>query len=97
MDALQNHGYGIMFQLAVSGLVFGFAHAIWGFFRGSISAGLRVVSVTGVLGLALASVYVVGDRVVAPCIVAHFLMNLFAEPGLVLSAVRGEMSGGPVQ
>lgn len=23
---------------------------------------------------------------------AHFLMNLFAEPGLVLSAVNGEMS-----
>lgn len=95
MDALQNHGFGIMFQLAASGAAFGLAHAVWGLFRGSISAALRVVSVTGVLGLALASVYIVSDRVVAPCIVAHFLMNLFAEPGLVLSAVRGEMSEGP--
>jgi membrane protease YdiL (CAAX protease family) len=92
MNALQNHGFGIVFQLAASGAAFGLAHAVWGLFRGSILAALRVVSVTGVLGLALASVYIVSDRIVAPCIVAHFLMNLFAEPGLVLSAVTGEMS-----
>jgi membrane protease YdiL (CAAX protease family) len=92
MDALQNHGFGIMFQLAASGAAFGLAHAIWGLFRGSISAALRVVSATRVLGLALASVYIVSDRVVAPCIVAHFLMNLFAKPGLVLSALTREMS-----
>ena len=92
MDTLQNHGFGIVFQLAASGAAFGLAHAVWGLFRGNIAAWLRVVSVTGVLGLALASVYIVSDRIVAPCIVAHFLMNLFAEPGLVLSALAGEMS-----
>jgi uncharacterized protein len=92
MDTLQNHGFGILLQVALSGLIFGLAHAVWGLFRGSLAAALGVSSVTGVLGLALAFVYVVSDRVVAPCIVAHFLMNLFAEPGLVLSAVRGEMS-----
>ncbi len=80
MDALQNHGFGILLQMAISRLVFGLAHAVWGLFRGSLDAALRVVSVTGVLGLALGFVYIVGDRVVAPCIVAHFLMNLFAEP-----------------
>ena len=27
----------------------------------------------------------------SPCVVAHFLINLFIEPGLVLATVRGEM------
>ena len=31
-------------------------------------------------------------RSLAPCIVAHFLINAFIEPGLVLAAARGEMS-----
>jgi membrane protease YdiL (CAAX protease family) len=97
MDALQNRGFGIVLQLVASAVAFGLAHAVWGLFRGSIVAALRVISVTGALGLALAAVYVISDRVIAPCIVAHFLMNLFAEPGLVLSAVRGEMSEGAAQ
>jgi len=38
----------------------------------------------------LAVVYVVSHRIPALCIVSHFLINLFIEPGLVLAAV-GEM------
>jgi uncharacterized protein len=93
MDALQRGGFGVLFQMMASALAFGLAHAVWGLFGGSVVATLRVISVTGALGLALAAVYVIGDRVVAPCIVAHFLMNLFAEPGLVLSAIRGDVGG----
>jgi hypothetical protein len=40
---------------------------------------------------ALAIVYLVAGRNVAPCVAAHFLINAFIEPGLVLAAVRGEM------
>jgi hypothetical protein len=47
---------------------------------------------TSILGGALAIVYLIAGRSVAPCIVAHFLLDLFVEPGLVLAALRGEMS-----
>jgi membrane protease YdiL (CAAX protease family) len=47
---------------------------------------------TGMLGVALAIVFVVGGRSLAPCIAAHFLINALIEPGLVLAATRGEMS-----
>jgi uncharacterized protein len=92
MDALQNHGFGLVVQLAASAVAFGVAHAVWGLFRGSIVAALRIVLVTGALGFGLAGVYLISHRIVAPCIVAHFAMNFFAEPGLVLSALRGEMT-----
>jgi uncharacterized protein len=92
MDTLQNHGFGTVVQLAASAVAFGVAHAVWGLFRGSVVAALRVVLVTGALGFGLAVVYLISHRIVAPCIVAHFAMNLFAEPGLVLSALKGEMS-----
>ena len=45
-----------------------------------------------ILGLMLALVYVASHRILAPCIVAHFITNLLIEPGLVLAAVRGEMA-----
>jgi membrane protease YdiL (CAAX protease family) len=93
MDALQRGGHGIAIQLAASALSFGAAHAIWGLMRGSLGAALGAMLATGALGLALAIVYVAGSRVVAPCVLAHFLINLAAEPGLVLAALKGEMSG----
>jgi uncharacterized protein len=93
MDALQRGGHGIAIQLPASALSFGAAHAIWGLMRGSLGAALGAMLATGTLGLALAIVYVAGSRVVAPCVLAHFLINLAAEPGLVLAALKGEMSG----
>ncbi|MCU1220090.1 MAG: protease self-immunity protein family [Candidatus Angelobacter sp.] len=92
MDLLLHRGYGPVLQLAGSALAFGFAHAVWGLMRGSLRAALGAMVATGGLGLALALVYLASHRVVLPCIVAHFLINLFIEPGLVLAAVRGEMS-----
>jgi membrane protease YdiL (CAAX protease family) len=92
MDLLLHRGYGPVLQLAGSALAFGFAHAVWGLMRGSLGAALGAMVATGGLGLALALVYLASHRVVLPCIVAHFLINLFIEPGLVLAAVRGEMS-----
>lgn len=92
MDLLQHKGYGPILQVAGSALAFGLVHAVWGLMRGSLRAALGAMIATGGLGLALALVYVASHRIVLPCIVAHFLINLLIGPGLVLAAVRGEMS-----
>ena len=92
MDGLQHAGYAALLQVLASGLAFGLVHGVWGFFRGSIAAGIGATIATGALGAALAVVYLVSDRVLAPCVVAHVVINSLAEPGLVLAAVRGEMS-----
>ena len=91
MDAMSHHGYNVVLQVAASALLFGAAHAVWGLFRGSLGAAAGAMVATGALGLALALVYVASHRVLLPCIVAHGAINLLAEPGLVLAAVRGEM------
>jgi membrane protease YdiL (CAAX protease family) len=94
MDALAHGGTGLTMQVLASGLAFGLVHGIWGAFRGSVTAAIGATVATGVLGLALAVVYLASHRVLAPCIVSHLLINALAEPGLVLAAVRGEM-GAP--
>jgi uncharacterized protein len=92
MDILQHKGCGPILQVAGSALAFGFVHAVWGLMRGSLRAALGAMIATGGLGFVLALVYLMSHRIVLPCIVAHFLINLLIEPGLVLAAVRGEMS-----
>jgi uncharacterized protein len=94
MDALQNRGFHAAVQVAASALLFGLAHAVWGLFRGSIRAATGAMVATGALGFMLAVIYLLSHRVVATCVVSHFLINLFIEPGLVLAAVRGEMGRG---
>jgi hypothetical protein len=91
MDHYAHAGWSVLAQIAISAIAFGAAHAIWGLFRGNIFAALGAMVATGSLGLLLALVYELGGRNLAPCIVSHMLVNFFAEPGLVLSAVRGEM------
>jgi hypothetical protein len=92
-DLLMKHGRLLPLQIGASALLFGLAHAIWGFFQGSLVTALRTMLATSIPGLVLALVYVASHRIPAPCIVAHFVTNLLIEPGLVLAAVRGEMSG----
>jgi hypothetical protein len=91
MDHFAHLGWTAVAQVAISALAFGAVHAIWGLFRGNLRAALGAMVATGVLGLLLAVVFVVGRRNLAPCIISHMLINFFAEPGLVLSALRGEM------
>jgi hypothetical protein len=55
------------------------------------------MAATSVLGFMLAVVYVSSHRILAPCIVSHFLINVFIEPGLVLAGFRGEMSSVKTQ
>jgi hypothetical protein len=59
-------------------------------------ASLGAMLATGSLGLLLAFVYLSSYRNLAPCVASHFLINLFAEPGLVLAALSGEMGRGHV-
>lgn len=92
MNALQSHGINVVLQVIVSAIAFGLVHGIWAFFGGHLRAGIGAIIATSTLGGALAIVYLVAGRSVAPCILAHFLLDIFVEPGLVLAATRGEMS-----
>jgi membrane protease YdiL (CAAX protease family) len=92
MDALQRHGIGPVLQVLASAIGFGVIHGIWAFFGGHVRAGIGAVTATSMLGGALAVVYLVAGRSVAPSVLAHFLLDLLVEPGLVLAALRGEMS-----
>ncbi len=91
MDYLSARGDNVFLQIILSGFAFGAMHGIWGLFGGSGRAALGATIATGLLGSALAIVYIASERSLAPCIVAHFLINLLIEPGLVLAAARGEM------
>lgn len=42
------------------------------------------------MGLLMAVVYIIGNRSLAPCITAHFLITFALEPGLMLAAVTDE-------
>jgi membrane protease YdiL (CAAX protease family) len=92
MNHLQDrHHAGVMLQIIISGLAFGLAHGVWGLMGKSVRAAIGATVATGILGIGLAIVFVASGRNLAPCIVAHFLINLLIEPGLVLAATRGEM------
>ena len=58
----------------------------------SVRAAIGATVATGLLGAALAVMYLAGGRNLVPCIAAHFLINALAEPGVVLAAMRGEMA-----
>jgi membrane protease YdiL (CAAX protease family) len=92
MDSLAQANHGVALQLTASAVLFGAAHGIWGAFRGSVIAAIGATVATGILGLGLGTVFLASHRVLAPCVVSHFLINLSAEPGLVLALLSGEMS-----
>ena len=96
MNYLQDQRHaGIIIQIIASGVVFGTLHGVWGLMGKSVRAALGATIATGLLGVALAGVFIASGRNLAPCIVAHFLINALAEPGLVLAATRGEMPRRP--
>ena len=92
MNYLHEHGYGPVLQVLGAGLLFGLLHGVWGFMGGSLRAAWGATLATGFLGVMLAIVFLAAGRSLAPCVVAHFLINALIEPGLVLAATRGEMS-----
>ena len=96
MNWLMAHGYGAVVQVLGAGLLFGAIHGIWGLMGKSFRAALGATIATGFLGMMLGIVFLLAGRSLAPCIVAHFLINLLIEPGLVLAATRGEMGSSRV-
>ncbi len=91
MDWVLSMGTGATIQVIVSAVVFGVAHGSWVLLRGDLKIALPVIVSTAVLGALLGIIYIVGERNLLPCIVAHTLINLIVEPWLILSAVSGKM------
>jgi membrane protease YdiL (CAAX protease family) len=91
MNWLMEQGQGVVVQVLGAGLLFGVVHGIWGLMGKSFRAALGATLATGFLGLMLGIVFLLAGRSLAPCVAAHFLINLLIEPGLVLAATRGEM------
>ncbi|MEM6485823.1 MAG: CPBP family intramembrane glutamic endopeptidase [Pseudomonadota bacterium] len=84
MDYLESQGFSILSQLAASALSFGVFHLLWGL--RNHRAGVNAALSTALLGLALAIVYWLGDRSLAPCIVAHFCVTALIQPGMLIAA-----------
>lgn len=91
MDALMRAGWSTVVQVVASGLIFGLAHGIWGIMTGRVSVGVGTMIATGTLGIALGLVYVVGNRSLAPVIVAHFMVTATIQPGIMFAAFSGQM------
>lgn len=89
MDFLNSKGYGSVVQVLAAGVSFGLAHLVWG--AKSLAAGVIAVLSTSALGIGLGIVYLLGDRNLAPCIAAHFLVTALMEPGLIHAAVTDKL------
>jgi membrane protease YdiL (CAAX protease family) len=88
MDGLAAHGSAVPAQVVLSGLVFGAAHGVWGLIGGNLRAAFKSMAFTTGLGLALAVVYVLAGRQVAPAAWSHILINLAIEPWLLLAVMN---------
>ncbi|MDB6146633.1 MAG: protease self-immunity protein family [Spartobacteria bacterium] len=97
MNWLMAHGYGAVVQVLGAGLLFGAVHGVWGLMGKSFRAAAGATAATGFLGIMLGIVFLLAGRSLLPCIVAHFVINLLIEPGLVLAVTRGEMGSGETQ
>lgn len=91
MNTLMRAGWPVITQVVASGLVFGIAHASWALVTGRLSAGIGAMVATGALGTGLGLVFVLGDRSLAPVIVAHFVVTATIQPGIMFAAFSGQM------
>ncbi|TLX49429.1 CPBP family intramembrane metalloprotease [Pseudoalteromonas ruthenica] len=89
MDYLYEQGFGNFIQVIVSGLAFGLAHLVWG--GKALSAAVNATFYTFFLGAGLALVYIISDRNLALCIVAHTIVTGLIEPGLIKSALLNKL------
>jgi membrane protease YdiL (CAAX protease family) len=89
MDYLHSHDYSVVLQVILSGLAFGIVHLMWGV--KNIKAGVNAMISTSLLGSGLAIVYLVSERSLAPCIVAHFFITALIEPGLLIAAKNDKL------
>ena len=89
MDYLQVEGVSDFLQIIISGLAFGIAHLVWG--GKALSAAINATFYTFFLGSGLALIYIMSDRNLALCIIAHTIVTGLIEPGLIKSAVLGKL------
>jgi len=87
MDLLLGSGFGLIFQIIISGVAFGLAHIVWGLFGRNRQFLIGSFLSTTFLGFALAIIYLIGDRNIGPCIISHSLINIIIEPWFLLSAI----------
>ena len=90
MDFTMNLGYGTAIQIILSGVFFGLFHIGWGILNRKKRISFGAALSTMALGLSLAIVYIVGQRNIGPCIIAHCLISMIIEPWLMLAAVSGQ-------
>jgi uncharacterized protein len=93
MDSVLHHGGSAAAQVLASALLFGLAHGVWGLLGRSLRIAIGATVATGLLGSALAVVYLASARSVAPCIASHALINACIEPWLILSAASRQWGG----
>lgn len=86
MDALRDGGQGVALQIVLSALAFAVAHTVWIVFSRNWRILVPVLISTFILGVMLSSVYLTSERVVLPAVLAHIVINLVIEPGLLHSA-----------
>ncbi|NTW44668.1 MAG: CPBP family intramembrane metalloprotease, partial [Anaerolineaceae bacterium] len=83
MDMLMSVGITPILQVVISGVAFGLAHTMWILIRGDFKFTLPAILSTSVLGMLLATIYLVGGRNLGPCIFAHGIINMIIEPWLM--------------
>lgn len=89
MDYLEKEGFGHLTQIIASGLAFGLAHLVWG--GKALSAAVNATFYTFLLGSGLAIVYIMSDRNLALCIIAHTIVTGLIEPGLIKAALLNKL------
>ena len=95
MAQTRDAGWPRWAQVAASGLLFALAHVGWGAATGrfDLATAAQAMVPTGVLGTLLAMAYLLGRRSLWPVITAHAIIDLVAEPWLMLYAAQGGMAG----
>ncbi|NMH63633.1 CPBP family intramembrane glutamic endopeptidase [Shewanella salipaludis] len=89
MDYLEEEGFSNFTQIIISGLAFGLAHLVWG--GKALSAAVNATFYTFFLGSGLALVYIMSDKNLALCIIAHTIVTGLIEPGLIKSALLNKL------
>jgi membrane protease YdiL (CAAX protease family) len=86
MTAMKDAERGTAAQLLASGVLFGMLHGLWGLANPhSVVAFIMPILWTTTLGFGFAAAYLIGGRKLAPVILAHALVDIILEPGLLIS------------
>ncbi len=89
MDYMHQQQMSELWQVLASGAVFGIAHLVWG--GKAISAAINATFYTFFLGAGLAIIYILSERNLAVCIIAHTIVTGLIEPGLIKAAVLNKL------